>query len=94
MKSHYLAGDDLLVDCNLLGLRGLLSIEETQKQALVLTSSTPPNHCKPCVQHTKVTSPNSMSNPISYPTPNIDIINGLTTTKGIPLEMYRYNDAQ
>ena len=42
MKRWYLEGNPTLVNCNLLDLIGLLSIEETRQQSLGLPSSTPP----------------------------------------------------
>ena len=42
VKSRYLAGDPALVNCNLLYLSVILSIEETMQQALGLLISTPP----------------------------------------------------
>ena len=41
VKSRYLADDPALVNCNLFNLTGLLSSEETRKQALGLLRSTP-----------------------------------------------------
>ena len=42
VKSHYLAGDTALVNCDLLQLSGLLSSEETRQRALG-TNSVPPS---------------------------------------------------
>ena len=41
VKSRYLAGDTVLVNCDLLQLSGLLSSEETQQEALDITAVPP-----------------------------------------------------
>ena len=42
MKSRYLAGDNMLVDCDLLQLSGLLSSKETRQRSLGITAFPPP----------------------------------------------------
>ena len=41
IKSHHLAGDPSLVNCNLLGLSGLLSSKETHQKALGVPTEVP-----------------------------------------------------
>ena len=66
VKSRYLAGDTVLVNCDLLQLSGLISSEETKQQALGITAIPPSTTSVNRVSNTH----NSPQNECPVPTPN------------------------
>ena len=67
VKSLYLKGDATLVNCKLLDLIGLLSSEDTQKQALGIPSAPPPTATENRVSNTP-TQPPPTRRPAPRPT--------------------------
>ena len=69
VKSHYLAGDAVLVNCDLLQLSSLLSDKETRQHALGIPSAPPFTTTANCVSKTPTNSPPAGNPTLQPPQP-------------------------